>query len=165
MTLLDWVILLIWAGVALSGFWKGAIRIVFGLGGFAAGVWLAFTAGPGLESRLEAAVSLHWLAVVLARLLPLAACVLLALVAGWGLERTLRALHLGWLNRIAGAALAALLAAVLMGVLLGTAAGLSPAWAGYCSRSLLAPRLMAVVGLGGTVADVPFSPSGSSNAS
>ncbi len=164
MTILDWVILVIWAGVALSGFWKGAIRIVFGLGGFAAGMWLAFTAGPGLEPRLEGLLSVHWLAVVLARLLPLAACVLLALAAGWGLERTLRALHLGWLNRVAGAALAGLLAAVLMGVLLGTAAGLSPAWAGYCSRSVLAPRLMSVVGLGGAVAAVP-SPSSTSSAS
>ena len=147
MTLLDWIILIVWVGVALSGFWKGAIRIVFGVGGFIAGVGLAAAVGAELELRLAQTISVHWLAVVLARLLPLVVCVLLAVLAGWGLERTLKALHLGWLNRLAGAALAGVLAALLLGVLLGTAAGISPTWAGYCERSVLAPRLMAIVGL------------------
>ena len=29
MTLIDWVLVIVWAGIALSGFWKGAVRIVF----------------------------------------------------------------------------------------------------------------------------------------
>ncbi len=148
MTLLDWIILIVWSGVALSGFWKGAIRIVFGVGGFIAGVGLAAAVGAELELRLAQTISVHWLTVVLARLLPLLACILLAVLAGWGLERTLKALHMGWLNRLAGAALAGVLGALLIGVLLGTAAGISPKWAGYCDRSVLAPRLMACVGLG-----------------
>jgi len=161
-TALDWVILVLWLGVALSGFWKGAIRIVFGIGGFVGGVWLALAIGAGLEGRLHGVVGLDWLATVLARALPLVACVLLAVLAGWGIERTLGAMKLGWLNRLAGAALAGLLAALLMGVLLATASGLSPAWAGYCRRSVLAPRLIALVGLAGTVAPAPApsSPSG-----
>jgi len=154
-TALDWVILVLWLGVALSGFWKGAIRIVFGVGGFVAGVWLAVAVGPGLEGRLQGVVGADWLAVVLARALPLLACVALAVLAGWGIERTLRAMKLGWLNRVAGAALAGLLAALLMGVLLATAAGLSPAWTGYCRRSVLAPKLIALVGLAGTVTAPP----------
>ncbi len=160
MTALDWVILVLWLGVALSGFWKGAIRIVFGVGGFVAGVWLALAIGPGLESRLGAVAGQEWLGVVLARLLPLVACVVLAVLAGWGIERTLAALRLGWLNRLAGAALAGALAALLMGVLLATASGLSPAWAGYCRRSVLAPRLIGLVGLAGTVAEPGSSSSG-----
>ena len=160
MTALDWVILVLWLGVALSGFWKGAIRIVFGVGGFIGGVWLALAIGPGLQARLHGLVPWDWLAVVLARALPLVACVLLAVLAGWGIERTLQAMRLGWLNRLAGAALAGLLAALLIGVLLATAAGLSPAWAGYCRRSVLAPRLIALVGLAGTVAAQADSPSG-----
>ena len=45
MTVLDWGLLIVWLGVALCGFWKGAVRIVFGLGGAIAGIWFAAVAG------------------------------------------------------------------------------------------------------------------------
>ena len=38
MTFLDWVLVVVWAGITLGGFFKGAIRIVFGLGGVALGI-------------------------------------------------------------------------------------------------------------------------------
>ena len=48
-------------------------------------------------------------------ILPVLLCAGLGLVAGWGFEKTLRALHLGWLNRLAGAGLAGAVAAALHG--------------------------------------------------
>jgi len=144
MTFLDWVLIVVWLGVFLSGFWKGAIRIVFGLGGFLAGLSLAVAVGGELAQRLHERIAWVWLADVLGRLAPILACVLLGLVAGWGLERTLRALHLNWLNRLAGAVLAGVLAALLLGVLLLAGARVSPTWASVCQTSRIAPLLMRV---------------------
>ena len=45
MTPLDWVLVVVWLGLTLGGFWKGAVRIIFGGGGLAAGLWLAVVAG------------------------------------------------------------------------------------------------------------------------
>ena len=45
MTVVDWVLVVVWLGLALGGFWKGAVRLIFGGGGLAAGVWLAVVSG------------------------------------------------------------------------------------------------------------------------
>lgn len=141
MTFLDWAIFLVWLGIALSGFWKGAVRIVFGLGGLVAGVWLAVVAGPEAELALQSMVGVDWLAAGLARLVAVLFCLLLCLVAGWGIEKTVAALHLGWLNRLAGAVLAGAVAVVLLAILVGTAARLSPRWGDWSQGSSLSPRL------------------------
>jgi uncharacterized membrane protein required for colicin V production len=141
MTLLDWALVVLWLGVTLGGFWEGAVRLVFGGGGFVAGVWLAVVAGPELSAMLAELIGVEWLAGVLARLLLVIVCVAVCLAAGWGIERTLKALHLGWLNRLAGAALAAGLAAVLLALFVTTASRLSPTWSEWCERSVIAPRL------------------------
>jgi len=144
MTFLDWTILVVWLGITLSGFWKGAVRIVFGVGGLMAGLWLAVIAGPEVELMLGSVVGVDWVATALARLLPVVACLILCLVAGWGIEKTLNALHLGWLNRLAGAALAGMVGVALLAILVGTAARLSPSWDSWTSGSVLVPRLEAV---------------------
>jgi len=142
MTPLDWVIVVVWTGVTLGGFWEGAVRLVFGGGGLVVGVWLAAAAGADAAVALSPVVGVEWVAAVLGRMLPLIGCVLVALAAGWGIERTLRALHLRWLNRLAGAALAGVLAAALLGLFLVTAMRLSPLWVDWCAESVLAPRLV-----------------------
>jgi uncharacterized membrane protein required for colicin V production len=147
MTVLDWGLLLVWLGVALCGFWKGAIRIVFGLGGAAAGLWLAIVAGPDLTITLEEYTHSTWLAMVLGYLLPVVCCLLICIAAGWGLERTMMALHLSWLNRLVGALLAGLTAALMMAVILVYAARYSPALAELCRRSLLTPYLLELLEL------------------
>ena len=144
---LDWVLLVVWLGVALSGFWKGAVRIVFGLGGFVAGIALASAAGADVATWLEQWIGLDWLVQGLGRLLPVVACVLLGLAAGWGFERTLTALRLGWLNRLAGAALTGLGGALLLGTLLLVGSGVSPGWAATCAASPVARLLMALPAL------------------
>jgi len=144
---LDWVLLAVWMGLALSGFWKGAVRIVFGVGGFLAGVSLAVVAGPDLALRLHGFMGTQWLAEGLARLVPVLLCVALGFLAGWGFERTLRAMHLGWLNRLAGAALTGVAGALLLGVVLLTGSRVSPAWAETCARSPVARALIGVPAL------------------
>jgi len=144
MTFLDWVMLVVWLGIALSGFWKGAIRIVFGLGGVLAGLWLAVVVGPEAEVLLDSVIGVDWVSAALARLLPVVVCLALCLVAGWGIEKTVAALHLGWLNRLTGAALAGAVGLMLLAVLVGTAARLSPQWEDWSSGSLFVPRLEAL---------------------
>ena len=33
MTVVDWVLVVVWLGLTLGGVWKGAVRIIFGGGG------------------------------------------------------------------------------------------------------------------------------------
>jgi len=142
MTLLDWALLAVWLGIALSGFWKGAVRIVFGIGGLVAGLWLALVLGGETAAHLAQWLGEGWAAAVLGRLLPAVACIALCLVAGWGIDRTLEALHLGWLNRIAGALLAGGAGLILLAVLLGTSVRVSPPLQVAAERSLLGSRLV-----------------------
>lgn len=142
MTPLDWVLVVLWGGVALSGFWKGAVRLVFGIGGLAVGVWLAVAVGSDLAIALAGHVEPQWIAAALGRVIPVLAALLLFGLAGWGIDRTLKAMHLSWLNRLLGAGLAALVGAVLLGVLLVLSLGISPEWAEVCRESLLFPYLV-----------------------
>ena len=145
MTLLDWALLLVVLGTALSGFWAGAVRIVFGVGGALAGLWLAVVAGADVAMAFGAYVQPQWLAEVVARTLLLVICTGLCLAAGWGIDRTLRAVKLGWVNRAFGAMLAGVAAAVVLTVLLVTGARFSPPFADLCDRSLLPPHLFDLV--------------------
>jgi len=118
MTVLDWALVVVWAGVTLAGFWRGAVQLVLGVGGVVAGLWLAVVAGEDIATQLHTLGGPGWVAAVLGRLLPIVVCTLLAWAAGWGLEHTLRALHLGWLNRLLGAAVAGAAGALVLAVLI-----------------------------------------------
>jgi membrane protein required for colicin V production len=142
MTVLDWVLVVLWVGLALAGFWKGAVRLIFGLGGLALGLWLAVVAGEGAEAALAGLIGAGWLAAALGRLLVVLLCTGLCLLAGWGIERTLAAVGLGWLNRLLGAALAAAVAAVLLGLLMVVAIRFSPELARLCRDSQVAQHLL-----------------------
>jgi hypothetical protein len=82
---------------------------------------------------------------VLAYLAPFVACIVVCLAAAWGLDRTIQALHLGWLNRIAGASLAGLAAAIILAIVIITGARYSSAWAEACASSTIPPRLTALL--------------------
>jgi hypothetical protein len=101
MTILDWVLLIVWLGLTLGGFWKGAVRLIFGGGGLVAGLWLAVVAGDDAQAAIEGVMGIPWLSAVLGRLLLVLLCGGLALLAGWGIERTLTAMRLGWLVVVA----------------------------------------------------------------
>jgi uncharacterized membrane protein required for colicin V production len=146
MTLLDWALVVLWAGIALAGFFKGVVRIVFGVGGLALGVWLAVVIGPDIAAALGEWVHQPWLAVLLAWLIPPLVVAPLCLVAGWGLERALEGLKLGCLNRGLGMILAGAVAAVTLAVLLVGAVRLSPGLAAYEGRSALLDALTGIAG-------------------
>ena len=142
MTVVDWVLIVVWLGLTLGGFWKGAVRMIFGGGGLAAGLWLAVIAGADAQAALEGIFDIPWLAAVLGRVLLVVLCTGLALLAGWGIEHTLNALRLGWLNRLLGAALAGLVAAFLLGLLVVVAIQFSPDLAKLCRESQVAQYLL-----------------------
>ena len=71
MTILDIVLVVVWAGITLGGFFKGAIRIIFGLGGVALGIWLSVVVAPDLALSLTGLVNSEWLTLILAYLVPL----------------------------------------------------------------------------------------------
>jgi len=155
MTVLDWVLIVVWLGLALGGFWKGAVRIIFAGGGLLAGLWLAVVAGADAQGVLQGVIAIPWLAAVLARLLLVLLCAGLCLLAGWGIERTLTAFRLGWLNRLIGAALAAAVAALVLGFVVVVAIRFSPELAELCADSVVAQYLLWVsVALLGAVESV-----------
>jgi membrane protein required for colicin V production len=142
MTIVDWVLVIVWLGLTLGGFWKGAIRIIFGGGGMAAGLWLAVIAGADAQAALEGVLGIPWLSAVLGRILLVVLCTGLAVLAGWGIEHTLKEMHLGWVNRLLGAALAGLVAAFLLGLLVIIAIQFSPELAQLCRESQVAQYLL-----------------------
>jgi hypothetical protein len=142
MTPLDWVLIVVWLGLTLGGFWKGAVRIIFTGGGLLVGLWLAVIAGADAQAALEEAVAVPWLAAVLARVLLVLVCAGFCLLAGWGVERTLTAFKLGWLNRLIGAALAASIAALVLGLVVIVAIRFSPGLAELCAESVVAQYLL-----------------------
>ncbi len=142
MTIVDWVLVIVWLGLTLGGFWKGAMRIIFGGGGMAAGLWLAVIAGADAQAALEGVIGIPWLSAVLGRVLLVILCTGLAVLAGWGIEHTLKEMHLGWVNRLLGAALAGLVAAFLLGLLVIIAIQFSPELARLCRESQVAQYLL-----------------------
>jgi hypothetical protein len=142
MTVLDWVLIILWTGLALGGFWKGAVRLIFGGGGLVAGVWLAVIAGADAQAALEGVLGIEWMAAALGRILLVLLCTGLSLLAGWGIEHTLVSLKLGWVNRLFGAALAGAVAAVFLGMVVVVAIQFSPELADLCRESVVAGYLL-----------------------
>lgn len=153
MTILDIVLVVVWAGITLGGFFKGAIRIVFGLGGVALGLWLSVVVAPDLALSLTGLINSEWLTLILAYLLPLVVVALLCLLAGWGMEKTLEALKLGCVNRLLGAVLAGATAAAVLAMLLVTAVRLSPELAEMEERSVLLARVQTAMGWAADVSE------------
>ena len=146
MTILDWVLVVVWTGITLGGFFKGAIRIVFGFGGVALGLWLSVVVGPDLAVNLTGLVNSEWLTLGLAYMIPLVVVALLCLLAGWGMEKALEAIKLGCLNRLFGAVLAGAAAAAVLAVLLLTTVRMSPELAAIEERSVLLARVQTAMG-------------------
>lgn len=146
MTALDWGLVAVGVGIALAGFWKGAVRLVFGLGGVALGVWLAVVAGDGLGNALTGWLGDGWLALGLGYVLPVVVVAGLCQLAGWGLERTLEQAKLGCVNRLLGGALSGAAAAVVLSLLLLAAVALSPEVARYEEGSALLDAVRGAMG-------------------
>ena len=95
-----------------------------------------------IPAALEGVIGIPWLAAALGRLLLVVLTTGLCLLAGWGIERTLKALRLGWLNRLFGAAVVGLVAAFLLGLVVVVAIQFSPELARLCRESQVAQYLV-----------------------
>ena len=153
MTILDWVLVVVWAGITMGGFFKGAVKIVFSFGGLVLGLWLSVVVGPELRNVMAGSIDSQWLAVALAYAIPMVIVTGLCLLAGWGMEKSLEELKLGCVNRLFGAALAGFAAAAVLAVLLVTAVRLSPEIAELQQRSILLAKAQAAIGLAVEIRD------------
>jgi uncharacterized membrane protein required for colicin V production len=165
MTILDWVLVVVWAGITMGGFFKGAVKIVFSFGGLVLGLWLSVVVGPELTNVMAGFVSSYWLAVALAYTIPVVIVSGLCLLAGWGMEKSLEGLKLGCVNRLFGAALAGFAAAAVLAVLLVTAVRLSPEIAELQKRSVLLAKAQSAIGFAVEIGgDEGGEPSGAQDA-
>ena len=119
---MDLLILLVVGGCAVLGMIWGAVRMVSLIAAVATGVIAGRWAGPVAAQLLVGASAQSGTG----RLLAIAAVALLAAIMVWlagkGLRRALKALHLGWVDRLAGLAAGAGAAALVFALLLGLAA-------------------------------------------
>jgi uncharacterized membrane protein required for colicin V production len=136
MPLMDLFILLVVCGCAVAGAFWGAIRMVTLVAAVIAAVLAGRWAGPAAAHLLTSAPEPGRGD----RLIAVAAVVVvttaLVWLAGIGLRRGMKALHLGWVDRIAGLAAGGIAAVLALALLLGLAA-----LGGHAPRSPWASRL------------------------
>jgi uncharacterized membrane protein required for colicin V production len=139
MASVDLFILLVIAGRAAIGMVWGAVRMAAGVAAVAAGVLAARWAGPAAAALLTGGRTPTANGRLAATAAVALAAVLVVWLAGKGLRRGVRALHLGFLDRLAGGVLGAAGAVVVLAVLLGLAAmgGRPPStpWAGRLAQA------------------------------
>jgi membrane protein required for colicin V production len=142
----DALLLVLLTPFALLGYWRGLCREVLGLLGLLGGAIVAAAFGAGLAELLIA----HQVPPALARPGAFAAIFLgiatAANLLGLVLDRVVRALFLGGVNRFAGVAFGAAKGAALLGFALLLAQQLIPAssFSALVRASRLAPPLMRI---------------------
>jgi uncharacterized membrane protein required for colicin V production len=119
---MDLFILLVIVGCTVLGLVWGAVRMATGVAAVAAAVLAARWAGPAaarlLTSRVEPTSNERMATMVVVAIV----AAVLVWLAGKGLSRGVRALHLGFLDRLLGGALGAAAAVAVLAALLGLAA-------------------------------------------
>ncbi len=118
---MDLVILLVVAGCAVLGMIWGALRLATVVAAVGAGVLAGRWAGPAAADLAGASTRSGSGRVLAIAAVALAAAILVWL-AGKGLRRALKALHLGWADRVAGLLVGAAAAVVVLALLFGLAA-------------------------------------------
>ncbi len=135
---MDLVILLVVCGCAVLGTIAGAVRMAALVAAIVAAVAAGRWAGPAAAELIGGgAATGGGRMLVIAAVAVLAA--LLVFLAGKGLRRGIRALRLGWVDRLAGLAVGAGAAALILALLLGLAS-----LGGHPPSSPWAARLAAV---------------------
>jgi uncharacterized membrane protein required for colicin V production len=133
---MDLLIFLVVGGCAVLGMVWGAVRMVSLIAAVAAGVLAGRWAGPSAAQLVAGSSAQSGTG----RALAIAAVALLAAVLVWlagkGVRRALKALHLGWVDRLAGLAAGGGAAALVLALLLGLAAS-----GGHAPSSPWAARL------------------------
>jgi uncharacterized membrane protein required for colicin V production len=133
---MDVFVLLVVCGCAVVGAIWGAVRMATLVAAVAAAVLAGRWAGPAAAQLFASApgptAGQHAFAVAAVAIV----AVVLVWLAGTGLRRGVKALHLGWVDRIAGLAVGAAAAVLILAVLFGLAA-----LGGHPPSSLWASRL------------------------
>ncbi|MBZ5587700.1 MAG: CvpA family protein [Acidobacteriia bacterium] len=130
---MDLLIVLVVGGCAVLGMMWGAVRMATLVAAIAAGVLAGRWAGPGAAQLVGGTTAQSGSGRTLAIAAVALAAAILVWLAGKGLRRALKALHLGWVDRLAGLVAGAGAAALVLALLLGLAAmgghGPSSPWA------------------------------------
>ena len=113
---MDLFVILVVGGCAVLGMIWGAVRLATLVAAVVAGVLAGRWAGPAAAQLLAGAPAQEGAG----RVLTIA--VVVVWLAGKGLRRALKALHLGWADRLAGFAIGAGAAVLVLALLLGLAA-------------------------------------------
>ncbi len=117
---MDLVVLLVVCGCAVLGLISGAVRLATLVAAVVAAIAAARWAGPAAAQLIGGpAASGGGRMLAIAAVAVLAA--LLVFLAGKGLRRGIKALHLGWVDRLAGLVVGAGAAALVLALLLGLA--------------------------------------------
>ncbi|MCJ7442902.1 MAG: CvpA family protein [Thermoanaerobaculaceae bacterium] len=132
---MDVFVLLVVCGCAVAGMIWGALRMATLVAAVAAAVLAGRWAGPAaaqlFASTPEATSGERAAAVAVVAIV----AAVLVWLAGLGLRRGVKALHLGWVDRIAGLAIGAAAAVLILALLLGLAAlGGHPSSSPWASR-------------------------------
>jgi membrane protein required for colicin V production len=139
---LDMVFLGILAVSLIYSTWKGFVRDVFSLVGIAGGFFLAARFYPHVAGWLRAWVGTPWVAALVGCVVVFLATFLGVSLVGRMLGRSLKLIHLGWLDRTAGFGFGLVKGAILcMGLVLALASIL-PSRTPILAESRLAPVLI-----------------------
>lgn len=132
MSTIDWVIVVIVAGSALLGVFRGLVREVFSVVGWVVGILLAWRFAAPLGDMLPADVAWPALRTGLAAAVLIVISVFGAAAAGWGLRKIVTAAHLSGTDRTLGAVFGVLRGVLIVFVAVlwisQTAIAQQPAW-------------------------------------
>lgn len=149
MNWVDIIIILITLGYAYSGFSQGAIRTAIGLIGLVAGIVLAGQFYPQVSAALFGSGQ-GWGPVV-AWVIIFAIVNVAAAIIGWVLSRVVKAVLLGWVDKLVGLAVGAvvglLTCAALMAVVMKYLPGTDATIAGSGLAAFLLDKFPLVLGL------------------
>jgi uncharacterized membrane protein required for colicin V production len=119
---MDLFVILVVGGCAVLGMIWGAVRLATLVAAVVAGVLAGRWAGPAAAQLLAGAPAQEGAGRVLTIAVVALTAAIVVWLAGKGLWRALKALHLGWADRLAGFAIGAGAAVLVLALLLGLAA-------------------------------------------
>jgi len=144
MNAFDAFVLLAALALFCLGILRGAVRISLGLVGMILGLVVALQYEAVLAVRVQRVVSDDVLAHLLAFALLVMGVMALSIFVGWILRHLLKKAHLGWLDRILGAAAGLVCAALLAAAVAVPLASVLPRGSRILAESRLAPVTLEV---------------------
>ncbi|MEW6141558.1 MAG: CvpA family protein [Chloroflexota bacterium] len=140
MNWVDIIIVLVAIGYAFSGFSQGVIRTVIGLIGLIAGIYLAGQFYPQVAATLFGS-NQSW-GPVIAWVIVFVVVNVAASVIGWVLSRVVKAVLLGWVDKLVGLAIGAIVGLLTCAALLAVVMKYLPATEATIAGSGLATFLL-----------------------